>query len=87
MRVVIKPPTKFEANDVTVDVDTKEISVKPAFFQAKGKAVAGLVEAISEDGSVAFRGVLYVNGKSGFISIDQRTKVVTPELDKKKGKK
>jgi len=86
MRVVIKPPTEFEANEVKVDEKEKSIAVKPSFFQAKGKAVAGLIEAISEDGKVAFRGVLYVNGKTGFISIDQRTKVVTPELDKK-GKK
>jgi len=85
MKVAIKPPSSIEAKNVEIKKDM--IVLEPTFYQPKGKATIGIVEVARNDGTIVFRGILSVNGKTGSVDVDQRTRPVQPALDApKKGK-
>jgi hypothetical protein len=86
VKVVIRPPTEIEARNIRIDKES--IALEPVFYQPKGRATIGIVEVARNDGAVVFRGILSVNGKSGSVDVDQRTRPVIPALDTpKKGSK
>lgn len=86
MRVVIKPASPMEVKHVELKEDG--MTVKPLFFQPKGKANVGIIEVKREDGTVVFVGVLSVSGRDGSVMVLPRTTPVAAALDtENKGKK
>lgn len=79
MQVTIKPPTPLEASDVKAGEEG--IALRPLFYNPKGQGTIGLVEVKKEDGTVVFKGVLSVSGKTGEVSIQTRTTPVAAALD------
>ena len=79
MKVTIRPPTPLEASDVKSG--DQGIWLRPLFYNPKGNGTIGLVEVKKEDGTVVFKGILSVSGKTGEVGVQARTTPVLSALE------
>lgn len=81
MRVEFSLPSPIEAEGPK-DAKPNELVSLPFFYgSGTSQAVAALAKVYSDDGRLAYMGVLRVSGKDGSLSIQERTQPVRAALD------
>lgn len=80
MRVDLYHPSRIDARVEQVEGG---LQILPNFYQTRGNATIGILQATAEDGAVLDRAILQVSGL-GKISISHRNSPVAPAADSTK---
>jgi hypothetical protein len=81
MRIEFSLPSPIEAEGPK-DVKPNELVSLPFFYgNGASQAVAALAKVYTDDGRLAYMGVLRVSGKDGSLSIQERTQPVRAAVD------
>jgi len=78
-------PSGINAKDIVYDEENGEITMDLVFFGGGRKCYAGVIQSVSRD-KVLFNGVVEVSGQTARIAVSDRTRPVTPLIERPKNK-